>query len=358
MLPLARVFAASAQAAAPLAELLAQHGYRIQVVNPDEQPAPGGDEPCELEISIEELPPAEAVERARYLAEQLGCDVLVASGALAGLRAMEAEPGALSAQPEVHTPAEVPADGVLGEKDASTPRPALWERLEPRLRSAREWMQRTAEVTVQGIVALAAAVRQRSAPALRSLAAQTQAGAQELGSLMAAAFSGLRRRYTAQRARAQAQRERAAATRPALVPRTAISTQSRSPRNPRERDWQMAVAGAAIMATIIMFALGMLSNSTQSSVPAVKVMAQPAAKIIGPAVVNARTLAPSAPAKSERVPTANAAKPHPSTAFALPTNDDTDEQDVVVRRFASPAPRPTHPQGRTVARVKQYSDIE
>lgn len=243
MLPLARVFAASARAAAPLAELLAQHGYRIQVVNPDEQPAPGSKEPCALEINIEQLPPAEAEQRAHYLAERLGCDVLVASAALAGLRAVEAEP----------------------------------------------------------------------APHIAGSVLAAAAGSEVHAGVISAA------RYS------------------------------------RERDWQMAVAGAALMATVIMFALGFFGNSAQSSNRVSKALVQPAAKIIGPAVVSASTITPHAPTKAQPPLAAKPAKPRPAQASTMPANDDSD--DVIVRYYA-PAKAQPRTQIKTVAGLKHYSDLQ
>ena len=379
MLPLARVFAHSAQAAAPLAELLAQHGYRIQIVNPDEHPAPGGGGPCDLEVSIEQLAPAAAVERAQQLAEQLGCNVIVASGALAGLRPLENQPELPPREPEAdYVQAEVIAEPPMDARfelsseepdeiaelptEPDPPRekgPSVWQQLAPRLQQASSVTVRGLQSAARSSAAFASDAQRKSGPVIASLVKHARAGAGELVDMSAAAASGLRQKYQERQERVRlAKKERAAqAVGQALATPIVSSPQSieaQPKRLAREQDWQLAVAGAAIIATVIMFALGVLCNSSQSSSPAVKVITQPAAKIIGPAVVNASTVTPRPLTKSE--PTqARTAKPRPARASsALPASDEDD--DVVVRNFARPQSPRT--QTKTVAGVKQYSDLQ
>src|SRR5579864_3156894 len=380
MLPLARVFALSARAPAPLAELLAQHGYRIEIVNPDEQRTPGAEEECQLEVSIEQLAPRAAVERAQYLAERLGCDVIVASGALAGLRPVENEPEPQIAEPaiadvadrEMHSSQvffEVVSSAALEDEPHSAesgevaqsaiPAPAAMP--EPRPRRSSFWqvvspyLHRSLSAAQSGV---------------RIVARNSAAGVHQFGTLSAGAARGLRHRfdgYVAERRAKQAAAAAEGAKRQPLPPvelsvaRSAVVEAPRQiePRRfSRERDWQMAVAGAAIMATIIMFALGVFSNSLQSSSPAAKIIAQPAARLVGPAVVSASTLAPQASAPAKRKPAlmVSSSKPRPSTVASIPNDDD--DQDVVVRHFAATNAPKQDIASKTSAGVKQYSDLQ
>jgi hypothetical protein len=75
---LARIFSRSPEQTAALSQQLQQHGYQVEVLNPDEAPTTFAD----LEIQLEACDPADVLRRAAELAARLQCDIAVAPGAL------------------------------------------------------------------------------------------------------------------------------------------------------------------------------------------------------------------------------------------------------------------------------------
>ena len=111
-MPLARVIAASAKAAEPVADWLAHHGYQVETAYPEEP----RNQDCDFEIFVEQFSAAEALQHAQQLAERLNCNVLIAPGALQSLPPAVPEP---QLQPKFVPPAKPPALQKITTKSVS-----------------------------------------------------------------------------------------------------------------------------------------------------------------------------------------------------------------------------------------------
>src|SRR5215467_4536358 len=84
---LARIRTDSPSQVSHVAEALRRRGYQVEIVAPDIS----GQGFAEIEIAAEFLPAQEALAQAQRLAEKLGCDLLIAPGALDSIRPVRSE---------------------------------------------------------------------------------------------------------------------------------------------------------------------------------------------------------------------------------------------------------------------------
>lgn len=482
-MPLARVIAASAKAAEPVADWLAQHGYQVETAYPEEP----RNQDCDFEIFVEQFSAAEALQHAQQLAERLNCDVLIAPGALQSLQPTVPESGpapqvlhepapgvrhepALQARHEVVPPAKPPAASEITKQSAnpdekaSIPKSARKRRtLDVKKFSAFVWQfvsrfvsktRASASDSLASLVsdsreharkigAQARELRQRSGPPVKYFSARfqehlararkdssrfavdgasyvstsghrlgttlkgtvgdlrqrAQIGMRQLGAWSKQVRNDWRHRYEQRqqarlRAAAKAQitaeeslrelRAEPLDTAPAPQPVLSVKLTSpavvngrgetnHQPHASRERDWQMALVGAAIMASVIMFALGFFTRSADSAGPPVTAgAAQAVPKVVKATVGPAAVTAPSPSSQIESTLPAVETQPKPAAerdhaahnrvrrAAGDNENDDLNdgEPDVVVRHFAPKTQPQSQPAGKTVAGVKQYSDME
>jgi hypothetical protein len=109
IMALARIFSRSPEQTTALSQQLQQHGYKVEVLSPDEAPTTLAD----LEIQLEACDPADVLRRAAELAARLQCDIAVAPGALQAETALEQAAAAPS------LPGEQVASVVVADQAAS-----------------------------------------------------------------------------------------------------------------------------------------------------------------------------------------------------------------------------------------------
>ena len=471
-MPLARVIAASAKAAEPVADWLAQHGYQVETAYPEEP----RNQDCDFEIFVEQFSAEEALQHAQQLAERLNCNVLIAPGALQSPQPDIPEP-APQLQPKFVLPAKPPAAPEITTKtvgvqeNANVPR-ATGARRTPDVKEFSVFVRRFVSQFVSKPRARAAAsvasfasvshaharkigaqvkeLEQRNGPPLKrfsvrakeqlaqarrnssrwlvDVASYVSTSGQRLGTSLKAAAGALRQgaqigyrqlsawsrtlrndwrhRYeqrqqaklrvaaqaqiSAERSLRELQAEPSETMVPAPQPVLSVKLASPSvvngngeinhqPHASRERDWQMALVGAAIMASVIMFALGFFTRSADSAGATVTAGApQAVPKVVkatvGPAAAGTASpslqsahiesaLPPAANVEAQPKPTAGgdrAAHTRVRAAARSTENDDINdgEPDVVVRHLTPKTQQQSAAPAKTVAGVKQYSDME
>ena len=134
-MPHARIITAFPESVESLAEYLAERGYQVETLAPNQAPKSA----CDLEITIEAYGREQAFERAQELASELGADVLVAPGVMT---TEVAQPANLPIEPELaEVSGEEEASGLLDE----LPGPAATQRIRE---SLNRWRTQAAEAAV------------------------------------------------------------------------------------------------------------------------------------------------------------------------------------------------------------------
>jgi hypothetical protein len=169
-MPLARIITRFPEHTSTLSQQLQLEGYSVEIASPGEIHA----QPADLEIDFALCNPAEALQRASHRANELGADVVVASGVLE--LAMQA-----AEVPEVHTQhetQEVPAEALAAESIPAEPITTQLEESSPELPPYNPHFARNLGTQLRealaGLGASAAALRKRLAEHLKVAIASTR----------------------------------------------------------------------------------------------------------------------------------------------------------------------------------------
>jgi hypothetical protein len=353
-MPLARIRTFDPEAIAFLAAQLAQNGYTLQFVRPDET----GLEEADLELTVVRRDLQEALRLAGAEAERLGVDVVVVSGAVPviaaasntepepGVRLEAISPGAIAVSEPVLTPAPViPAQAEPVAQDA-----VRWT---PPPEEIYQWPQpRQAQRSASGLVVpkerIAQAARESAERAADQIGRGVGYGMGALAVLTASTaerFRGWKDRILARRElrRKSRQHEKRAAV--LRFPQKPV----RRPQPPwlRDRIYKGAVVAAVLVAAALIgwqFAGSAGPANPVNNASLVRSATVRQQFPFGPASINPPAnsaaptrVAPSSSRHSKPKPAASRRGRHVASRRSRHTRSVTaedDEPEVVVRRFA------------------------